>query len=76
VEAVSVEAAALAGGDGGAVAPRGIGVAEPLALRAVLGDVPLAVRVGREVACVDGYVSSILERLRAQSGKDTGERRV
>jgi hypothetical protein len=37
------------------------------------GPLALAVRIGPKVTCVDGYVSSILGKLRAQDGKDTGE---
>jgi hypothetical protein len=65
VEAVAVEPAALPGGDSRAVSPGGVRVGEPLPLRAVLGDEPLAVRVRGEVGGVDSEVASVLGKLGA-----------
>ena len=56
VEAISVEAAALARRDGGAVAPGSIRVAVLLAFRPVLVLVALAVRVCGHVGGVDGDI--------------------
>jgi hypothetical protein len=54
VDAVAVEAAALARRYGGAVAPGCVGVAVDLPLRAAVADVLLAVAVGGHVARVEG----------------------
>jgi hypothetical protein len=66
VDLVAVEPAALAGRDGGAVAPGGVGVAVALALRAVLGEVALAVGVGGQVGAVDGDVAAHVRVLGVQ----------
>jgi len=60
VDAVAVEAAALAGRDCRAVTPRSIVVAVFVipALASSLAYEPLAVRVGREIARVDGEVAA------------------
>jgi hypothetical protein len=56
VDLVAVEPAAFARADRGAVAPRCVRVAVPLALGTALGEVALAVRVGGHVGAVDGDV--------------------
>jgi hypothetical protein len=66
VDLVAVEPAALAGGNGAAVPPRGIGVGERLALPTVLADVAHPVGVGREVGSVYRYVTSKIRVLLAE----------
>jgi len=56
VQAVAVEAAALACADGGAVPPGGVGVGELLAFPSALRDVPLPVRIRGHVGGVDRHV--------------------
>jgi hypothetical protein len=73
VDLVAVEAAALAGGDGGAVAPGGVGVAESFALASALGDEALAVRVGGHVAAVDGDVNASTGKLASHGCGETVE---
>jgi hypothetical protein len=68
VDAVAVEAAALACDDRASMTPACVRVAVALALRAVLRDVPLAVRVRGHVARVDSDVAAVLGKLGAQTG--------
>jgi Protein of unknown function (DUF3800) len=76
VELVAVEAATFASRDSGAMPPRSIGVAEPLALAPAFGDVPLAIGVGGQIACVNGYVFSQVGMLSAKrSGASVETRR-
>src|SRR5439155_18744579 len=53
VELIAVETAALAGADRASVSPRSVRVAETLALPSALADVPLPVRIRRQVGGVD-----------------------
>src|SRR5690348_17266420 len=71
MDAVAVEAAALAGGDGAPVSPGGVGVAVGLPLRASVVEVLLAVAVGGHVAGVDSHLSSHVRVVLAQR---SGER--
>src|SRR5205823_4764378 len=73
VNAISVEATALASADRAPVSPRCVGVREPLALGAVLADEPLAVRVGGEVRGVDGDVAPVVRKFRAKPLHYSGE---
>src|SRR5579884_1987863 len=73
MDAIAVEAATLARRDCGAMAPRGVRVAEPLALRAVLREIPLAVREGGHVARVDRHVTAELGELCAQRREHAGD---
>ncbi len=73
-----VETAALPGRDCGTVSPRGVRVGVAFALRPVLGEEPLAVRVGGHVGGVDRDVPAIVGQLgtegRAHGGKACVER--
>lgn len=69
VQLVSVEAAALAGRDGGTVAPRRVGVREALALRAVVVGERLAVCVGQKIPSVDGDVLAELREVVVQGSQ-------
>jgi cobalamin synthase len=73
VQLPAVEAAPLAGRDGGAVPPGGVGIAVALALSAALGDVALTVRVGRHIGGVNGDVLPVLGKLGAQRVGETAE---
>jgi hypothetical protein len=75
MEFVAVEASAFASRDSGAMPPRGIGVAEPLALAPALGNEPLAIGVGGQITCVNGYVFSQVGVLLAKRRRASVETR-
>jgi len=76
VKLEAVEASALAGRDGRAVAPRSVRVGKALALPSALRDVALAVGKRRNVGSVDGHVRSVLGKLGTERGRDAVEREV
>ena len=70
---VAVEATALARGHSGAMPPGGVGIAEPLALRAVLGDETVTVSEARQVGGVNRNVAAVIGKLDTER---SGKRRV
>jgi hypothetical protein len=66
-------AVTLPSAHGGAMAPRGVGVGELLALGSVLGQEPLTVGVSREIRPVDSDVAAHLGQALVQRG-DTRSR--
>jgi hypothetical protein len=68
MQLVATERAGRPGAHGGALPPRGIGVAVGLALRAALVEVPLPVHTGGHVGGVDGDAGAQLGKLLVQGG--------
>lgn len=68
LQLVPVEPPALAGRDGGAVAPGSVRVREALPFWAVLGDEALPVGEGRKVGRVDGHVIAHARKLGMERG--------
>src|SRR3990172_5829334 len=73
VDLIAVEPSTFARRDSGAVAPRRVGVGEPLSLWAVLGEVALTVRIGRKVGRVNLRVNAHLRHNLAERRRDAGE---
>ena len=69
LQLVPVKAATLPSRDGGTVAPRGVRVAEPLPLRPVLRDVPLAIGESGHVGGVNSYVLSDVRHRGLEGGR-------
>jgi hypothetical protein len=66
VDAIAIEPAAFADADRGAVSPRGIRVAEPLAVRAVLTEGSLPISLCGHVRSVDCHVAAHVGKLIAE----------
>jgi hypothetical protein len=66
VDAIAVEAAALASADGGTVAPRCVRVAVDVSLRAAVVEVLLTVPVCGHVGSVDGNLATHIGVLLAE----------
>src|SRR5438128_896118 len=69
MNAIAVEAAALADADRGAVPPGRIGVGEPLALRAVLREEALPISIGGHVRGVNRNITTHVRRLLSKRGR-------